>query len=80
MSVVSHSSRFYCDIDDINGVCNVLARRIKSALTCEDAAFYRGAYSVLDILRNKERLNTQADFFTVFDAVYGTENNNYREE
>ena len=65
----SQTSRVYCDDYDLQGVLNVLERRIVDADRTHDQAMVDiGAHMVISLLKN-HKLATQADFFAVYDEL-----------
>ena len=68
----NQTSRVYCDAEDLEGALNVLSRRIKEA--DDDRAKWAcvGARITIECMM-LHRLNTQADYFTVFDRLFESE-------
>ena len=70
-----HNNTIVLNRDDLNGMCNVFARRMCEAKKQDDADFYQGAYCTLDIIRNHE-FRDQSEFFAIFDALTAVEHGN----
>ena len=70
-----HNNTIVLNRDDLNGMCNVFARRLFDAKKPDDADFYQGAYCALDIIRNHE-FRDQSEFFAIFDALTAVDNGN----
>lgn len=65
----NQTSRVYCDDYDLQGVLNVLERRIADADRSHDQAMVDiGAHTAISLLKN-HKLATQADFFAVYDEL-----------
>lgn len=71
--LLRHSSRLYMDEYDLEGVLNVLSRRIGESDEESIKFSYYGAYTALRILCDTEQLNTQQDFMAVIDAAFENE-------
>lgn len=55
MSVCRRTSRVYCDVDDLDGVLNVLAKTVHECELTEQAEnFIKGAYYAVDVIRYHE--------------------------
>lgn len=65
MSVCRKTSRVYCDLDDLNGVCNVAKRMMLETDDPLKRAFLDGVRWTAFILANHERVETQADFMPI---------------
>lgn len=77
MSVCRRTSRVYCDVDDLDGVLNTLARIVHDGELTEQANnFLKGAYYAIDVIRYHEHVNTCQDFWIVLKNYYLDE---YRE-
>lgn len=65
-----HSNTVIIERYDIDGACNVLARRMGDYHPADrdDASYHAGAYLALDILRNHE-WRDQQEFFALFDGL-----------
>lgn len=70
-----HNNTIVLNRDDLNGMCNVFARRRDEAQRQEDAFAYSGAYAALDIIRNHE-FRDQSEFFEIFDALTAVNHGN----
>ena len=73
MSVCRKTSRVYCDIDDLDGCMNVLAREVGETDDALYRAFAKGAYYTFLILRHYERVETQADFVPILHRYWQDE-------
>lgn len=67
MTLSRQSSRVYMDAYDLDGTVNVLGKRIAEG--GPRTPYYIGAHAALNLIRNHERIETQQDFMTLFDAV-----------
>lgn len=63
-----HNNSIVIERQDMDGICNVLARRAHDAERQEDSFFYMGAFAALDMLRLHE-FRDQAEYFEIFDAL-----------
>lgn len=63
-----HNNSIVIERQDLDGICNVLARRVYDAERQEDAFFYEGAFAVLDVIR-KHEFRDQSEYFEIFDAL-----------
>ena len=71
MSVCRRTSRVYCDVDDLDGVLNTLARIVHDGGLSEQANnFIKGAYYAIDIIRYHEHVKNCQDFFDVLKNYY----------
>ena len=71
MSVCRHTSRVYCDPDDINGVLNVIHRRMTEEELSEHAFdFLAGAFSALAILVMQNHVEHQGIYMALLEESY----------
>ena len=63
-----HNNSIVIERQDLDGICNVFARRAHDAERQEDAFFYEGAFAALDIIRNHE-FRDQSEYFAILDAL-----------
>ena len=68
----NQTSRVYCDAEDLNGGLNVLERRIAEADDERMRWACVGARAAIECVL-LHRLNTQADFFAIFDMLLTNE-------
>ena len=74
MSVCRRTSRVYCDVDDLDGVLNVLARLVHDAPLTEQAVnFIKGAYYAIDVIRYHEWVDNCQDFTAILANYYQDE-------
>lgn len=69
MTLSRHTSKVYMDEYDLDGVLNVLTRRIEQ--DDGDLPIYLGAHLALNIIRNHDYIDTQREFMQMFDAAMG---------
>lgn len=72
----NQTSRVYCDAEDLEGGLNVLRRRMADAADPKTRWAYAGASMAIECMM-LHRLNTQADFFAVFDRFLADTIDNY---
>ena len=71
MSVCRRTSRVYCDVDDLDGVLNVLARmEHDEPLTERAKTFLTGAYYAIDVIRYHEWVDNCHDFVAILANYY----------
>ena len=71
MSVCRRTSRIYCDVDDLDGVLNTLARMVKDEpLTNQAENFLKGAYYAIDVIRYHEHIEYPRDFAEILANYY----------
>ena len=76
MSVCRRTSRVYCDVDDLDGVLNVLAKTVHEGNLTETAAnFIKGAYYAVDVIRYHEWVDNCHDFMAILSNYYLDEYN-----
>ena len=65
-----HNNSIVIERTDLDGACNVLARRCEGFHPSDrdDASFHAGAYLALDVIRNHE-WRDQSEFFALFDGL-----------
>ena len=74
MSVCRQTSRVYCDVDDLDGVLNVVARTIKEEeLTDHGVDFLAGVFSAFLVLRHQSNVENQAIFMKLLENSYETQ-------
>lgn len=67
MTLCNHSSRIYMDSYDVDGAINALSRKCEESMSPEQDVYF-GAVAAFEILRDHERISTQADFMVMFEA------------
>lgn len=76
MSVCRRTSRVYCDVDDLDGVLNVLAKTVHEGELTEQAEnFIKGAYYAVDVIRYHEWVDNCHDFVAILSNYYLDEYN-----
>lgn len=68
MTLASHTSRIYMDEYDVQGAIQALRHAADDSTDPLDCALYVGAQTVLMLLLDHDRIDTQADFMTMFNA------------
>lgn len=69
MMLSNQTSRVYCDEYDLQGVLNMLARRIDDPARTRDQTLVDvGAHLAINLIKN-HRMDTQADFFALYDGL-----------
>ena len=63
-----HNNSIVIERQDLDGVCNVLKRRIQTAATQSDVFYYCGALDALSILGTHE-FRDQSEFFLILDSM-----------
>ncbi len=65
-----HNDSIVIERTDLDGACNVLARRCEGFHPADrdDASFHAGAFLALDVLR-KHEWRDQSEFFAIFDGL-----------
>lgn len=66
MSFSRHTSRIYCDIDDINGAINALGHEVMEG-DPDFGEYYMGALMTLTLIRNHEDIRDQSVFMDMFN-------------
>ena len=72
MTLCRKTSKYYMDEYDVNGLFNVLSRRIDLEINNNEEngeayPYYMGAALLLNILRNREETRDQSVFMGIFE-------------
>lgn len=69
MSLSRHTSRIYIDEYDLDGVLNVLSKRVAGNEGLPATPYTLGAYAALNLIRNHDEIRDQSVFIELFDRI-----------